>query len=727
MNSKEASVFYGSPIGVKARPDVIIELTEQGPQGTHGEKGDKGDTGTVTPEMLDILDQAKASAAEAADSSTNATAQADQANKFKDGAYSYYQQADQVKADTQAIKDAATKDVANAAKSLVELAANSEKTINEVTTPALNEIRSSKAEADAAVDEVRQARDAAKISATEAQASAEQTAIDANSVADAYNKITTIETNVTTLADKTEAAEKSVDAMNKSVSDNYQASQALKSDIDAAKTALDDQSDKVSKALKDAQKAAKDAHNSAAEAATSNTKAINAQKVAEDAASATNNSAVEASNSAAEANNAANEAKNSETAAADCLSKAQTIADKVKALKPEFDEAIEKNNAINDQISASKSTIDSLLVSAQEKVDKATEAANNAASSETNASATAEQVAADKATVVDAATTVTNLLDQVNTTKDSVEGSLDKVNTAKDKVEERWNDFSTIYYGASSTEPTGDVKLGALWLDTSKTPEVLKKYLSTGWEIVASTDVFTKSEVEGMFKALSADKINETDDAKVMTSEERDKIANLNKTYLPQTGGTITGDLNVNQFFRSNGTITTNGWISLENNGSFDPNNFGIKFSVEDNPDHVAELTMGPEGELRFCMLGSGYAFQCDQNGVIHASNGIIVGSNANVRTDGNILGETWVNGNLAGHIENRGQTYQNQCVTNSRIGGWVDIRITPDAWAEVPVGFFVTCGYYEGRVGGQLHLGGRQPQLFIADRGWFPLGTSLQ
>lgn len=77
--------------------------------------------------------------------------------------------------------------------------------------------------------------------------------------------------------------------------------------------------------------------------------------------------------------------------------------------------------------------------------------------------------------------------------------------------------------------------------------------------------------------------------------------------------------------------------------------------------------------------------------------------------------------------IEDRCLAVQNACVTDSRIGGWVDIRITSDAWVEVPVGYFVTCGYYEGYAGGPLHLGGRQPQLKIVNRGWFPLGTKLQ
>ena len=109
MKDNEIAVEYGRSIGVEAQPDVIIELTEQGPQGAHGEKGDKGDTGTVTPEMLAILDRVRTSATEAAQNSATAVEQANQASQSRNNAYTYYQQTVQLKADTQAIKDEATK------------------------------------------------------------------------------------------------------------------------------------------------------------------------------------------------------------------------------------------------------------------------------------------------------------------------------------------------------------------------------------------------------------------------------------------------------------------------------------------------------------------------------------------------------------------------------------------------------------------------------------------
>ena len=74
--------------------------------------------------------------------------------------------------------------------------------------------------------------------------------------------------------------------------------------------------------------------------------------------------------------------------------------------------------------------------------------------------------------------------------------------------------------------------------------------------------------------------------------------------------------------------------------------------------------------------------------------------------------------------IEDSCAAVQNACVTDSRIVGWADVRVTVNAWGEIPNGYFVACAYYEGGVGGQMHIGGHQPQLKIVNRGWFPLGA---
>ena len=218
----------------------------------------------------------------------------------------------------------------------------------------------------------------------------------------------------------------------------------------------------------------------------------------------------------------------------------------------------------------------------------------------------------------------------------------------------------------------------------------------------------------------------EKNDLRIHDGTTRGGVSILEKvTDLQRNGGTITGNLDVSQNLKGRVSLKTNGWVFIENDGTADINNYGIRLTVpEKKDDHTAELTMGPAGELRFWMASSGFALQCYQNGYVRVKSGLIVGDgNVVLGTTGDIFGGVWVGGNLSQHIENRCATFQNTCVTNSRIVGWADIMVTVNAWANMPNGYFVTCAYYENHVGGQMHIGGRQPQLFIANRGWFALG----
>ena len=71
--------------------------------------------------------------------------------------------------------------------------------------------------------------------------------------------------------------------------------------------------------------------------------------------------------------------------------------------------------------------------------------------------------------------------------------------------------------------------------------------------------------------------------------------------------------------------------------------------------------------------------------------------------------------------IEDRCTTVQNACVTDSRVVGWVEFMTGLYTWVHLPSGYFVTSLYQTDT---QIyHFGGRQPQLFIANRGWFALG----
>lgn len=219
----------------------------------------------------------------------------------------------------------------------------------------------------------------------------------------------------------------------------------------------------------------------------------------------------------------------------------------------------------------------------------------------------------------------------------------------------------------------------------------------------------------------------EKNDLRIHDGTTRGGVSILEKvTDLQRNGGTITGNLDVSQNLKGRVSLKTNGWIFIENDGTADINNYGIRLTVpEKKADHTAEITLGAEGELRFRMASSpsDYALQCYQNGYVRVLSGLIVGDKTNVRTDGNILGSNWINGDLASHIESRCTAFQNACVTDSRVAGWVDVLTPPSPGVGyMPAGYFVAATYYESHVGG-LHICGRQPQLYIANRGWYSLG----
>ena len=101
----------------------------------------------------------------------------------------------------------------------------------------------------------------------------------------------------------------------------------------------------------------------------------------------------------------------------------------------------------------------------------------------------------------------------------------------------------------------------------------------------------------------------------------------------------------------------------------------------------------------------------------------------ANLLLTGNIKGTDWQGGNLYQHIENRAwqQAHdqavaaQNWCVTDSRVAGWAEIQVG-QSWSHLPSGFFAT-SLALNTYGTTNYFGGHQPQLYIANRGWFALG----
>ena len=300
------------------------------------------------------------------------------------------------------------------------------------------------------------------------------------------------------------------------------------------------------------------------------------------------------------------------------------------------------------------------------------------------------------------------------------------------------SEFATAEQGKKADSAVQPETLGTLArknkvvlteIETNGAPSSTTFLSGNGWQTLTGGGDMTVALYDPSGKrtdAFDMGNMKEASNAKIMTADEREKIANLDKTHLPKTGGTITGNLDVSQDLKGGRSLKTNGWVLIENDGTDGANNYGIRLTVpEKKADHTAEITLGAEGELRFRMASSpsDYALQCYQNGYVRVLSGLIVGDKTNVRTDGNILGSNWINGDLASHIESRCTAFQNACVTDSRVAGWVDVLTPPSPGVGyMPAGYFVAATYYETKFGG-LHICGRQPQLYIANRGWYSLG----
>ena len=258
-----------------------------------------------------------------------------------------------------------------------------------------------------------------------------------------------------------------------------------------------------------------------------------------------------------------------------------------------------------------------------------------------------------------------------------------------------------------------------------------------------AVDVFTKAEINNRFAELSANDVKETDDRiymtpnertkitdidnrlsnfnadnltetaahKVMTADEREKIAGLDGHYLSKSGGTVNGDVTIND-------ATGISYATLPNPAG--EGNPTIRLGYTKKSKNFADLAfVGSSFNIYLQKFGDIARFKDD--GTTYFANSLVLQGKSWWQPDGNMGGTCWTGGNLADHIENRGKTYQNACVTNSRVVGWVELASSLYAWAHLPSGYFAT-SYYQTDTP-TCHFGGRQPQLFIANRGWFALG----
>jgi|GEM_PF-6637422 len=94
------------------------------------------------------------------------------------------------------------------------------------------------------------------------------------------------------------------------------------------------------------------------------------------------------------------------------------------------------------------------------------------------------------------------------------------------------DDFISTWYGALNSPPA-NAKTGAMYLDISQNPAVVKVKTPSGWVIaaLAANNVYTKSQADIRFYSKNQA------DAKFLTQN--------NAQFLPLSGGTITGNLSL--------------------------------------------------------------------------------------------------------------------------------------------------------------------------------------
>lgn len=214
------------------------------------------------------------------------------------------------------------------------------------------------------------------------------------------------------------------------------------------------------------------------------------------------------------------------------------------------------------------------------------------------------------------------------------------------------------------------------------------------------------ANIDKRVSSLTAGDVKETDKAKIMTADERNKIAGLDDHYLSKSGGTVNGNLTV-----KNSAETT--FVQFPPGTIYPMLRLG--YTKED--ENYSDLAFVGES-LNINMPKVGDVAKFYTNGTAYFSNEINIQGKTYWQLDGNITGTCWDGGNLWQHIENR----YHSCVTDSQMVGWADIPIETGRPTEMTSGYVVTAVIREDS--GRTRICGRQPQLKIVNRGWFPLGA---
>lgn len=186
--------------------------------------------------------------------------------------------------------------------------------------------------------------------------------------------------------------------------------------------------------------------------------------------------------------------------------------------------------------------------------------------------------------------------------------------------------------------------------------------------------------------------------------------AALAALFVSKAGDTMTGALTV----KASGST---GGVRLMG-GDVNPGYLEILNSNGVRTGYVGSIS----GTRLVLGLGSGYTGWSTTGdfvagGIIYAG-----GGNGQLRTDGNVYGAAYGNDYLTNWVEGRAGAHQNaaanRCVTASRMAGFTSVQPSSNSGAWENSGYVMT---YMQRLQSDAYVfGARQPQLFIANIGWF-------
>lgn len=222
----------------------------------------------------------------------------------------------------------------------------------------------------------------------------------------------------------------------------------------------------------------------------------------------------------------------------------------------------------------------------------------------------------------------------------------------------------------------------------------------------------------------------EKHDIRVHDGSKRGGYSLLDRSQgLSTDGGTITGHLTVNGGIYSPTAIYTNNWVYLENKNDPYHSNTGIAMTYLQDTQYTCHVTLVLD-TLNIWFQDSGDVAKFRRDGTAHFANTVSVAEQTFWHPDGNITGPRWSNNDLYDHIEGRawwygeegGKKYNQWCVSNSRFTGWAEITPVRGQWVNMPSGYVVTATRAPDSPEFPS-LGGRQPQLYMYSRGWYPLG----